>query len=184
MRDFIPEEKGVPAVPTLAGRDFIPEGGLPPGTIQKAPRWNPKEGREAADPPKGAPLLEKDFIHEVTVPEGGGEEAPGPAAEEAPPERKAPEVPLETEPERPPMPTKEDREAMLASHEAPPGYFVKGVDDAGEPIFQKKPGKLSQAEQKAKAEWEKKQREEEESGSKGGESHPSQRERPQHGRRM
>jgi hypothetical protein len=75
-----------------------------------------------------------------------------------------PEIP---EVQRPPVPSLEER---AAEFDIPPGFVLKGIDEHGEPIIGKKIGRLTKEEQAAKDEYDRKQKEAEESGAKGGES--------------
>jgi len=175
LRDFIPESKGKPEEPSLAFRDFVPEGGLPPGLIDKGARWS-KPRSERDEPAEGAPLLGKDFIHEVQIVEGEG--APGStlhAPGEAPgdfnlePGARSVEPTSIPEPERPPVPKPEDR---AGEFEIPPGYELKGIDENGEPIIRRKSGRLSKEEQAKKDAWDAEQKAAEEAGAKGGAARP------------
>lgn len=151
LRDFIPEEKGVPAPLVAPGRDFIPEKGL---SFKEASLK--KEVSDEEKPPPGmAPLLNDDFVPDFvpgTPPQTGKGKGGRPKKEEPPVEEAAPTVP---EVERPPVP----EPGLAPLPEAPEGYEFKGLDSDGEPIFRKK--KADKAKEKSETV---------EAGAKGGQS--------------
>jgi hypothetical protein len=166
LRDWIPEEKGVPEVLVRPDRDFIPEKGL---SLQEAKLADDRKTRRD-EPPEGAPLLQSDFIHEVLIEDEPQAASREPREEEKSPDQRPatsdqrPEIP---EVQRPPVPSLEER---AAEFDIPPGFVLKGIDEHGEPIIGKKIGRLTKEEQAAKDEYDRKQKEAEESGAKGGES--------------